>query len=311
MALTDNLISYYKFDEGSGTTAIDSVGSFNGTITGGTYVAGKIGTAISCDPSTFKIPIGATSDFNFGTGDFSIAFWVKFAALGTDVGFFEKWSGSGAAASGFTFNKRATNLIDFVLFNAGARTCESNTTIDSTTNWYHIVAVRSGANCLIYINGVQDVTLNGYGSYSASDATLIATIGNGLDADWKMNGILDEFGIWNRALTATEAAQLYSGGIGNSYPFNGRQNAKHDSNYVPTLIAVLNSDGSTVVPVLANPSGHSLDVSNGTTGSDNGPTDAKHDQNHIPTLLAISSTDWVTPVVVYADASGKLLVQST
>lgn len=88
-------------------------------------------------------------------------------------------------------------------------------------------------------------------------------------------------------------------------------NASHDENHVPTLIAVLNSDGSTIVPIKADPTNHGLEVSDGTTGSDNGPTNAKHDQNHVSTLVAVSSADGVTPVVVYADSSGNLLVQST
>jgi hypothetical protein len=88
-------------------------------------------------------------------------------------------------------------------------------------------------------------------------------------------------------------------------------NASHDQNHVPTLIGVLNTDGLTVVPVKADPSEHTLKVSDGSSGSDNGPTNAKHDQNHVPTLVAVSSVDGITPVVVYADSSGNLLVKST
>lgn len=88
-------------------------------------------------------------------------------------------------------------------------------------------------------------------------------------------------------------------------------NAKRDDNFVPTLTAVLNSDGTTIVPVFSTAFSHRLKVSDGTGGTDNGPASAKHDENHIPTLLAVSSLDGVTPVVVYADSSGRLLVQLT
>jgi hypothetical protein len=97
-------------------------------------------------------------------------------------------------------------------------------------------------------------------------------------------------------------------------------NAKHDENHVPTLIAALNSDGATIVPVCANEATHSLCVVDDTTGSDHGPQNALHDGNFVPTLLAVSSTtatvggidyvQGVTPVVVYADSNGKLLIDS-
>ncbi len=88
-------------------------------------------------------------------------------------------------------------------------------------------------------------------------------------------------------------------------------NAKHDQNHVSTLIAALNTDGSTVVPVKVNPTNHALKVDDNNTGSDNGPVNALKDQNHVSSLLAVSSADGVTPVVVYADNSGNLLIQST
>lgn len=88
------------------------------------------------------------------------------------------------------------------------------------------------------------------------------------------------------------------------------QNASHDENHVATLIAALNSDGATVVPVAASPSSHRLMVSDAMSGSDNGPVSALHDENHVPTLLAVSSVDGVTPVVVYSDSNGHLLVNS-
>ena len=87
-------------------------------------------------------------------------------------------------------------------------------------------------------------------------------------------------------------------------------NTYHDGNHTPTLLAVQN-DGSTLINVQATASSHTLNVSDGTTGSDNGPTTSRHDANHVPTLLAVSSSDGKTPVVVYADSSGNLLVKST
>lgn len=88
-------------------------------------------------------------------------------------------------------------------------------------------------------------------------------------------------------------------------------NAYRDENSVPTMIAAQNTDGTTIVRILADPSANALKVSDGTTGTDHGPGNDLRDENSVHALLAVSSSDGITPVVVYADSSGNLLVQSS
>lgn len=84
-----------------------------------------------------------------------------------------------------------------------------------------------------------------------------------------------------------------------------------DNNFIPTLAAALNTDGTTVVAVCASPTVHSICTVDGATGSDFSITDASRDGNRVPVLMAVSSADGVTPVEVYADSSGNLLIKST
>lgn len=88
--------------------------------------------------------------------------------------------------------------------------------------------------------------------------------------------------------------------------------AKRDNNYVPTKIAVLNTDGSTIVLVKGNPTSHAISVNNNTTGSDNGPTPIRSlkDNNGVSTMIVVSEVDGVTPVVLYANSNGELLIDS-
>ena len=88
-------------------------------------------------------------------------------------------------------------------------------------------------------------------------------------------------------------------------------NAKRDENSVPTIIGVLDTDGSTIVPIKINPVNNRLKVSDGTTGSDNGTTNAKRDENSVVAKIAVSSSDGKTPITLYVDSSGNLLIQST
>lgn len=89
-------------------------------------------------------------------------------------------------------------------------------------------------------------------------------------------------------------------------------NAKRDENNVPTMLGVLNTDGTTIIPIKIgiDAGDNVVKVDDNTTGSDLGPTRALRDENYVTTLIGVSSADGVTPVAVYADANGKLLIDS-
>ncbi len=86
-------------------------------------------------------------------------------------------------------------------------------------------------------------------------------------------------------------------------------NSKVDNNSVPVAEGVLNTDGATPTQLEANPTSHSLDVADGTTGTDFGNDWAARDDNAKPTMLATDANDNIIPL--YVDSSGNLLVKST
>ncbi len=83
-----------------------------------------------------------------------------------------------------------------------------------------------------------------------------------------------------------------------------------DSNRIPCLLATLNTDGITVVPVSVN-TDNRLSVSDGTTGSDHPTINSQKDANRISAIWGVSSVDGVTPVAIYCTSSGAVLVKST
>lgn len=87
-------------------------------------------------------------------------------------------------------------------------------------------------------------------------------------------------------------------------------NAKRDENNIPTLLAVDEADGTTIVRVGVNPTNHGLEIDDNTTGNDFGTPNAKRDENNVPALMAVSSADGVTPVAVYTTSAGNLLIDS-
>ncbi len=89
-------------------------------------------------------------------------------------------------------------------------------------------------------------------------------------------------------------------------------NARLDENGRPTMIATLNSNGSSIVRITANPTNHGLSIDDNSTGSDNGNNSgiANLDENSKPVLTALSSSGDGALVEVYCDSSGKLLIDS-
>lgn len=85
-------------------------------------------------------------------------------------------------------------------------TVSSNQPIISQ-NWCHLVAVKSGNNQIIYINGQL---LNTQNSYPAGLGNQIYVGGNPIDNNGWLNGLLDDIGFWSRALTQQEITALYN-----------------------------------------------------------------------------------------------------
>lgn len=82
----------------------------------------------------------------------------------------------------------------------------------------------------------------------------------------------------------------------------------------PTLICASKLDGTTIVPIKADPTTHALINDDGATGTDNGNNggNAMMDENMVSVATALSSDGSGAIVEIYGDASnGKLLIKST
>ena len=87
--------------------------------------------------------------------------------------------------------------------------------------------------------------------------------------------------------------------------------AKIDENNKPTAICASKNDGTTIVPIQANPTTHYVRVSSAMS-ADNGNNggNAMLDENSVPVFMALSSTGDGTLVEVYADpATGAILIE--
>lgn len=219
MALATNLVSYYKLD-----STADSVGSNtltnNGTVTFGT---GKLGNAAVFTSSSQSLSL-ASSVFDFErTDSFSFSTWIYLNGLTTTQMIISK-QGNSSPYKGYNFAVTSSGQIDVELINDGGSNFIAGVTatgLITTGKWFHVAMVYSGTSLLsgiiIYINGIA-YSVSGSGTLSSSIKNSSPfNIGN-RSTFTNFDGLIDEVGIWSRALTADEISQIYNSNRGNAYP---------------------------------------------------------------------------------------------
>jgi hypothetical protein len=218
MALTDNIVSYWKLDESSGS-AVDSTSTTNLTLYGGITQgsAGKISTAYTFNGTTGYMGVVDTT-YELTTA-MSISCWVYLNAVDATQGLVCNYYWSG---KGYDLMVESNNMVYWVVRDS-AQTPTSAESISTSTlsvsTWYHIVATFDGTYTNLYINGSLERTSSAWAHNISYDAACRFGLGIRTD-EFYLNGRLDEVGVWSRALTQTEITSLYNSGSGFSYPFS-------------------------------------------------------------------------------------------
>ena len=216
--ITTGLVSWWKFDDGSGTSAIDSSGTGNtGTLSGSTLPTwvspGKIGTYDLSFDGVGSYVDGGTSDSLLISGVVTASAWVK-TNVTTSRAILAKYGSSGRF--NYWLSMTSTGKIYFLRGNSSpdwTNSVTSNSSINDN-KWHLVVARYDGANMEIYIDGVYD---NGTPETRDADAWApfhfcIGRIGYYCDIDYDnpWSGSIDDVRIYNRALSASDVAQLYA-----------------------------------------------------------------------------------------------------
>ena len=210
----DDLLSYYKLDEITGTTAVDSYGSNNGTATNPALFSGAavgiINQSTDFTAGDYYIDLGNTA-FNFDTSvdTFGFSLWVKTATTGVTERFFGK---DNETDKQYSLYFHYTDILKFNVYDSGLSTdmtLEYSTDIRDN-NWHHIVITGNGTTNLMYVDNVlRDSDTGLVPSATTTNPTVIGT-----SATQYFSGYVDEVGIWNRTLSSTEVDNLWNGGLG-------------------------------------------------------------------------------------------------
>ncbi len=199
------LVGHWKFDDRRGLGAVDWSGNANtGTLSGGAlWDQGKLGGAVSLDGTDDKVLTPSTTVGKFGTGDFTISFWIKTTDTVNGTIIAQDAGGNGAwllliqtNICYWQTNPGVTNLI--------ATSCAAIT----DGRWHQVVVKRTGTTTDIFLDNVSQLPTTDTKNYNVTSAI---TMGSG--ATYGAHQMfLDDVRIYNKALSTAEMAALYTAG---------------------------------------------------------------------------------------------------
>ncbi|MHC4520925.1 MAG: LamG-like jellyroll fold domain-containing protein, partial [Planctomycetota bacterium] len=215
-AADENLVGWWKFDDGAGPLAADSSGnghdaSVLGTPEWGPGTEGK-GVALN-----FKNTRGANAgnfDPTDGSGVFSLAFWCNWDGTGGIQHFLTKSNGWGANTMMFQVEVKGEHSdparVDrFHLAYQGAPQAVLH--VVPANEWAHMAMVFDGTHATGYLNGVDEVGPQPTGIGAPVDGPV--WIGVAFNDARVFQGWLDDMRLFSRVLTAAEVTALMSGDV--------------------------------------------------------------------------------------------------
>ncbi len=212
-----DLVAHYRFDDGSGQTAADSTGNYDGTLgsttssdgNDPTWTSGIIGGALEflvddhVDTKAFLLP---------ATGNFTAMGWAKTGSSDN----YRALLGQG------TSYDNTQRLIYYTSFTSTGISNKSrlfiggevvkSTTVTNTDKWFHLATTREGNIFKIYVNGILEATRTTPRTVETDDdpshynKTIIGNADGG-GGSFCMEGLIDDVGIFVGIFDSTENAQ--------------------------------------------------------------------------------------------------------
>jgi len=208
-----SLVGYWKFDEGSGTTAHDSSNNgYDGTLVGGvTWVSGRFGSAVQLNGTSGYISV---PDFTLTTDTITFVAWLNGWKTGD-------WAPilSSRAVNACEMNFGANNTLHYTW----------NNDSDATYNWTGGPVIPQDTWTMLAVTLDPDKAVayvytdaGGFTQATNAIAHIVQTVGAlqiGYSYDPRyVKGIIDEAAIFDRALSKDEIMSLVTG-IGGGYPY--------------------------------------------------------------------------------------------
>ncbi len=244
--LSNGLVSYWKFDESSGA-AYDSTVNHNDLTNNNSisYASAIINNGADLEDASsqyFSITDASQSGLDL-TGSATWAFWFKPESINDYDKWISKWENTG--------NQRSYEL--YLSPDGGAQwsielSWDTDGTVGGNTvhrsnnlswtngTWYHVcVSFNAPTHTTsFYRNGASVSTASNGTATSIHNGTAPFAMG-ARPTTGDLDGIMDETGIWSRALSGAECSALYNAGSGLAYG-SGQNNATSTQSFSYDLL---------------------------------------------------------------------------
>lgn len=215
----DGPSSFWPLNETTGTTAYDYAGAgHNGAISNNMTLGGagpespafpgfSVATkAYQFDGSSSFVDCGTAASLN-GPTDFTVEAWVNTASTANQIIAQQRDVAGFTGEYAFSINSGGT--LSFYIYNNGYQGPISTLSSIADGAWHHVVAVRSGVNLYIYVDGAQAASGSGSSapSLSSSLRTYIGADERNV-ADY-FSGSMADVAIYSYALSTGQIIKHY------------------------------------------------------------------------------------------------------
>ena len=220
--LVTDLVGEWSFDNATNPGRDDSGNNNDGTVDGATWTSnGKVRGALQFDGVDDYVSCPKSGLLNFGTSDFTIAFWINKQAGGKEYpGAISKNGDPGGFRVRIDRSSAGTNPtleiwddVDWTEYFPTKATIKEG-------SWHHVVITADRDNVAsFYINGElrEKIDISGTGNVNISNSNGNFILG---DDTWcrsevcgQFDGMLDEIQIYKKFLTVRQVQKLYAEGI--------------------------------------------------------------------------------------------------
>ena len=212
---TDGLVAYYPFN---GNANDESGNGYHGTVNGATLTADRLENnekAYSYNGKDTFITLSNNFFDGADNGTYTINFWTKNFQENSRIFY------KGGSWKDLIIDINSENKVQYSFINGTNSTWNHLTSNNSLEQdkWYNITIRHEIGEINLYLNGTFEAQLqtNDVVDWSTSINTPCAGIGmhfgknyNNCTVDVGYHGVIDDFGIWDRALSEQEIQNLYT-----------------------------------------------------------------------------------------------------
>ena len=191
---------------------------------------GKFGAATNFNGTTSQITTSNITGLD--TTTISISCWVYMHEVGTFNHFVSRFGTGGHSTYQFILRNTSAAKWSLATYDGtGSGDSLTSTATASANTWYHVAAVIDGTSKKIYVNGSEVASSTVAFSVNTSSGEGLNIGGRddfGASNTERMNGVIDQVRVFNKALSASEVTTLYNeNSLVASYRFEG--NAEDDT----------------------------------------------------------------------------------